>query len=78
VALSERLRPWCAKHPDVPVEEHCTRGRAAQELVRAAASAALLVVGRHEHRPALRPAVGPVTHAVIHHATCPVAVVPHG
>lgn len=77
-AVSETLRPWRSKYPDVPVEEVCTRGRAATELVAAAPTASLLVVGRRlRHRPPVGPHIGPVTHAVIHHAVCPVAVVPH-
>jgi nucleotide-binding universal stress UspA family protein len=41
------------------------------ELVAASLTAQLLVVGHHRHR-----ALGSTTHAVLHRATCPVAVVP--
>lgn len=36
----------------------------------------LLVVGSHERGPLTRPRLGSVSHGVIHHAECPVAVVP--
>ncbi|WP_432157724.1 MULTISPECIES: universal stress protein [unclassified Streptomyces] len=71
------LQPWREKYPEVDVESTLTEGRAASPLIRAASSAGLLVVGRRvTDRPA-GPRTGPVTHAVIHHAGCPVAVVPH-
>lgn len=76
-AVSEALRPWHSTYPDVPVEELCTKGHAAAELVKAAPTASLMVVGRRLSRHPLGPRIGPVTHAVVHHAFCPVAVVPH-
>ncbi|MCI4145743.1 universal stress protein [Streptomyces sp. MMS20-AI2-20] len=71
------LRPWREKYPTVPVTETVTEGRAAVVLVRAARDAGLLVVGRRgiDHQVGVH--TGPVTHAVLHHARCPVAVVPH-
>ncbi|MEV0017066.1 universal stress protein [Streptomyces tendae] len=71
------LRPWREKYPAVPVTETVTEGRAAVVLVRAAQDAGLLVVGRRglDHRVGVF--TGPVTHAVLHHVGCPVAVVPH-
>ncbi|MFI2435933.1 universal stress protein [Streptomyces sp. NPDC018693] len=75
--LTAVLQPWRDKYPGVEVTETVTEGRAPSPLIRAASSAGLLVVGRRvTDRPA-RPRTGPVTHAVIHHAGCPVAVVPH-
>ncbi|MFF9623675.1 universal stress protein [Streptomyces griseosporeus] len=75
--LSAVLRPWREKYPDVEVAETVTRGRPQSVLVRAGSGAGLLVVGRRlTDRPA-GPRTGPVTHAVVHHVGCPVAVVPH-
>ncbi|MFD0418706.1 universal stress protein [Streptomyces sp. NPDC127108] len=73
------LRPWRLKHPDVAVTETVEKGHPAPMLLDAATDAGLLVVGRHvrEH-PHIGSQTGSVTHHVIHHATCPVAVVPHG
>ncbi|MCC2274394.1 universal stress protein [Streptomyces sp. ET3-23] len=64
--------------PSVEVHEWLPAGPAAQHLVEAAGEACLLVVGRRGHRPGPAVRIGPVAHAVLHHARCPVAVVPHG
>ncbi|GGY25129.1 universal stress protein [Streptomyces djakartensis] len=71
------LRPWREKYPTVPLTEVVTEGRAAVTLVHAAKDAGLLVVGRRTtgHRAGAH--TGPVTHAVLHHVECPVAVIPH-
>ncbi|MFG2680487.1 universal stress protein [Streptomyces sp. NPDC048392] len=71
------LRPWREKYPTVPVTETVTEGRAAVVLVRAAQDAGLLVVGRRGLDHQVGVFTGPVTHAVLHHVGCPVAVVPH-
>jgi len=71
------LRPWREKFPGVPVTETVTEGRAATELVRASARACLVVVGRRTWDVRLGTHIGSVVHAVLHHAGCPVAVVPH-
>ncbi|MEU9544783.1 universal stress protein [Streptomyces mirabilis] len=76
-AVSEVLRPWRQKFPTVDVAEDSLSGRAANHLVDASAEASLVVVGRRIRRSALGAHIGPVTHAVLHHATAPVAVVPH-
>ncbi|MFG3496518.1 universal stress protein [Streptomyces sp. NPDC047928] len=68
--LSAVLAPWRSKYPDVTVTETAAPGRAARHLLDAAAGASLLVAGRRA-RP------GPIAHALVHHAHCPVAVVPH-
>ncbi|KES03186.1 universal stress family protein [Streptomyces toyocaensis] len=76
-AVSAALGPWCEKYPAVRVTRTVTEGRAATALVRAAHDAGLLVVGRRTGGGRLGAHTGPVTHAVLHHAACPVAVVPH-
>ncbi|MFF4733920.1 universal stress protein [Streptomyces mirabilis] len=76
-AVSEVLRPWRQKFPTVDVVEDSLSGKAANHLVDASAEASLVVVGRRIRRSALGAHIGPVTHAVLHHATAPVAVVPH-
>ncbi|MFI7317006.1 universal stress protein [Streptomyces venezuelae] len=76
-SLMALLRPWREKYPAVPVTATATEGRAAVTLVQAARSVGLLVVGRHASGHRIGAHTGPVTHAVLHHAGCPVAVVPH-
>ncbi|MEU5977052.1 universal stress protein [Streptomyces sp. NPDC047315] len=75
--LKEVLAPWRAKHPGVTVDEAPTIGKTADVLVAAAEGAALLVVGRRIRKAPFGGRIGSVAHAVLHHATSPVAVVPH-
>ncbi|MFF4546771.1 universal stress protein [Streptomyces sp. NPDC001435] len=75
-ALSEAVRPYRERFPQVEVQEEATAGRAAGRLVEAAAGAGITVVGRRRGRQRLGH-LGAVAHAVLHHADCPVAVVPH-
>ncbi|MYW70026.1 universal stress protein [Streptomyces sp. SID8379] len=76
-ALGEALAPWRERFPDVPVTEHVEIGSAGQVLLSVAPRAQLLVVGRRARRTAVGARIGSVAHAVLHHAPCPVAVVPH-
>ncbi|MER5461212.1 universal stress protein [Streptomyces sp. NPDC002668] len=76
-SLAETLRPWRQKFPAVEVIERSRSGKPADHLVDASHDASLVVVGRRTSRSPLGAHIGPVTHAVLHHATSPVAVVPH-
>ncbi|MGW0566046.1 universal stress protein [Streptomyces tauricus] len=76
-ALAEALRPWRQKFPTVEVVEQSRYGSAANHLVDASHEASLVVVGRRIRRSPFGTHIGPVTHAVLHHATAPVAVVAH-
>ncbi|MYR60210.1 universal stress protein, partial [Streptomyces sp. SID625] len=76
-ALAEALRPWRERFPDVPVVEHVEMGSAGQVLLATAGRAQLVVVGRRSRRTAVGARIGSVAHGVLHHAGCPVAVVPH-
>jgi nucleotide-binding universal stress UspA family protein len=64
------------RYPQVRVERSVVRAQAAGALVAASERARLLVVGTRGHggRPLLP--VGSVTHALLHHAACPIVVVP--
>ncbi|MFF3286073.1 universal stress protein [Streptomyces sp. NPDC003023] len=76
-ALQEALRPWRERFPAVPVTEHVEIGSPGQVLLSAASQAGLLVVGRRARRAPVGTRIGSVAHAALHHAGCPVAVVPH-
>jgi nucleotide-binding universal stress UspA family protein len=76
-ALSDALKPWRDTYPQVEVAHTVDLAHASGVVLEAAAHAGLVVVGRRVHRPALGMRIGPVTHAVLHHAAAPVAVVPH-
>ncbi|WP_405770974.1 universal stress protein [Streptomyces sp. NBC_00080] len=77
-ALAAALEPWRERFPDVPVVEHVEMGSAGQVLLSVSGRAQLMVVGRRAHRTAVGARIGSVAHGVLHHADCPVAVVPHG
>ncbi|MER6156338.1 universal stress protein [Streptomyces sp. NPDC001868] len=75
--VADVLEPWRDKFPDVEVRTQSVVGGAGAHLVDASREAALVVVGRRIRRAPVGSHVGPVTHAVLHHASAPVAVVPH-
>ncbi|MGH4032058.1 universal stress protein [Actinomycetota bacterium Odt1-20B] len=70
--LSDVLRPWREKYPDARVLPDVFLSRIASDaLVRASASAAVIVVGRrHEGR------LGRTVLSLLQHSRCPVVVVP--
>ncbi|MFC9504853.1 universal stress protein [Streptomyces sp. NPDC057002] len=76
-ALTDALRLWRDKYPSVEVVEVSRSGGAAAHLIEASRQASLVVVGRRVRRGPFGTHIGPVTHAVLHHASAPVAVVPH-
>ncbi|MGW0211557.1 universal stress protein [Streptomyces sp. NPDC003233] len=76
-ALTEALGPWRERFPEVPVAEQVEMGSAGQVLLSVAGRAQLMVVGRRAHRTAVGARIGSVAHGMLHHAECPVAVVPH-
>ncbi|MBT2507429.1 universal stress protein [Streptomyces sp. ISL-98] len=76
-ALSNLLLPWRGRYPSVTVDEKSVAGPAAQQVLYAGDGAGLVVVGRRIRRSPLGGHIGHITHAVIHHAASPVAVVAH-
>ncbi|MFI6658544.1 universal stress protein [Streptomyces sp. NPDC050523] len=75
--LNHVARP-VAEHPTVGLETELTVDSPAAALVEASARARLLVLPRHPVEGRLGLPLGTVVHAVLHHASCPVAVVPVG
>ncbi|MFI8458034.1 universal stress protein [Kitasatospora sp. NPDC085464] len=77
VRLRDALARWRDKFPRVRVEAEVTARHAGGALVDASRGASLVVLGRRT--PAHQAGVsrlGSVAHAVLHHALCPVAIVP--
>ncbi len=64
--------------PDVPVTVRALSGAAADELINASEDADLLVVGARGAGGFARLVMGSVSTQVVHHALCPVVVVPAG
>lgn len=77
LALGNLLAPWRARHPGVEAVGDVVPGRVAETLLQAARTADLLIVGRRRRHAPAAAHIGPVTHAVVHHAGCPIAVIPH-
>jgi nucleotide-binding universal stress UspA family protein len=74
--LAERLAGWGEKYPDVEVRRVVVQDRPAHALIEQAADGAqLVVVGSHGRGSAAGLVLGSVSHAVLHHSPCPVAVV---
>ncbi|MER6784164.1 universal stress protein [Streptomyces sp. NPDC000658] len=75
--LRDVLRPWEDKFPGVEVRAQAVVGSAGRHLVHASRDASLVVVGRKKSHTLVAGRIGPIAHAVLHHASAPVAVVPH-
>ncbi|MEU6379783.1 universal stress protein [Streptomyces sp. NPDC046909] len=69
--LSEALRPWRVKYPNVRVVEDVILSGPARALIRTSGSVELMVLGR-----ASAGGLGSVAYDVAQHSRCPVAVVP--
>ena len=69
---------WQHMYPDVTFETDVRRGHTVDGILTAAVEtdAQLLVVGTRHHTRLTSFLVGSVTRGVLHHATCPLAVVP--
>jgi nucleotide-binding universal stress UspA family protein len=76
--LKEALAPATAAYPEVRVRGIPVESRPHPVLVEAARNAELLVVGARRRGGTVGMQLGPVNHAVVHRAACPVVVVPEG
>lgn len=72
--LADALTGYPERYPDVPVRRLVSFDRPAHALTEQAEGAALLVVGSHGRGAFRGVLVGSVSHAMIYHAPCPVAV----
>ncbi|MGW6058091.1 universal stress protein [Streptomyces sp. NPDC055189] len=75
--VEEAVREATAAHPRVRVRHKIVEGNARTVLLQASRTADLLVVGARRRKGHVGMQLGPVNHALLHHAACPVAVVPH-
>jgi nucleotide-binding universal stress UspA family protein len=73
--LAESLGGWCERYPDVRVTHRLVRGRAAGVLVAESGQAQLVVVGARGLGGFAGLLLGSVTHALLYHSRCPVAIV---
>lgn len=73
-SLLTLLAPWQARYPKVAVRRHVVHSQPPRALTAEATGSRLLVVGARATSRSRYP-LGSVSHAVLHLATCPVAVV---
>lgn len=73
--LSEVLRAWRDKYPEVTVWQDVVRDHPAHVLASYSARADLVVIGRHDGTGS-HSAIGGIQHALLNHARGPVAIVP--
>ncbi|MFF5651392.1 universal stress protein [Streptomyces collinus] len=74
--LDELLRDALVDHPRVPVRSAAVEGPARKALVHRSAAADLVIVGARRRQGHFGLQLGTVAHTLLHHAECPVAVVP--
>ncbi|GAB3481058.1 universal stress protein [Amycolatopsis cihanbeyliensis] len=74
----EYLGGWQHRYPEVKVDWELVADRPARTLLEHAEDARLLAVGSHGRGTVRRALLGSVSHAVLHHANCPVAVLRGG
>lgn len=73
--LAESLAGRAPRYPDVAVEQATVADQPASALLRAAADAQLVVVGARGRGGFTGLLFGSTSHAVLHHAPCPTAIV---
>jgi nucleotide-binding universal stress UspA family protein len=74
--LANLLAGWGEKYPGVTVKPTALREYPRAGLVMESTDQHLLVVGRRHHHAVSAAILGSVSQGVLHHATCPVAVIP--
>jgi nucleotide-binding universal stress UspA family protein len=79
VTLEQAMERFRAKHPDRPapeLEASVGRGHPGRVLIEASSDADLLVVGSRGHGGFVGLLLGSVSTYAVHHARCPIVVVP--
>ncbi|MFC8510943.1 universal stress protein [Streptomyces sp. NPDC057411] len=75
--LDKALEPLAREHPRVRLRRSTVEGPAHRVLTERSAAADLLVVGARRRDRVVGLELGRVAHRALHHASCPVAVIPH-
>ncbi|MDT4922835.1 MAG: hypothetical protein QOG01_548 [Pseudonocardiales bacterium] len=73
--LAEAVAGWQEKFPDVVVHRAVVRDHPVSGLVAESTAQDLLVVGSHSRHARVGGLLGSISQGLLHHATCPVAVV---
>ncbi|QKV90593.1 universal stress protein [Streptomyces sp. NA02950] len=75
--LEDALRGPAERYRNATVDRRVVEGPARKALLEAASGADLLVVGAGKRHGHIGLQLGLINHAVLHHAPCPIVVVPH-
>ncbi|MDM4718563.1 universal stress protein [Micromonospora sp. WMMA1363] len=75
--LAESIAGFAERYPQVPVRHRLVRGSPARVLVEESKAAQLVVVGARGRGALGGLLLGSVSHAILHHAHCPLVVVRH-
>ncbi|MBQ1051055.1 universal stress protein [Micromonospora sp. C51] len=73
--LAEAVAGWSERYPEVPVRRRLVRGSPGRALVEESRTAQLVVVGARGRGALAGLLLGSVSHAVLHHAHSPLAIV---
>ncbi|MGW8377350.1 universal stress protein [Streptomyces sp. ODS28] len=74
--LREVIAPHAKRHPDVEVSDEAQAGSPAAALIEASRAADAVVLSTRLRQRRLGMHIGPNAHALLHHAHCPVVMVP--
>jgi nucleotide-binding universal stress UspA family protein len=74
--LAEAIAGLAERYPDVKLVEQVEHGHPVDVLIQASTAAELLVVGHRAGHAVAGLTLGSVARGVLHHARCPVAIVP--
>ncbi|PZG10080.1 universal stress protein [Nonomuraea aridisoli] len=74
-AARARVEPWRERNPGLVITDDQPRDHPVPALTRISETADLVVVGSHGRGGLAAAVLGSVSHGVLHHVTCPVAVV---
>ncbi|GAA1694581.1 universal stress protein [Nonomuraea maheshkhaliensis] len=74
-AVADSVARWREKNPDIEITQETLSGHPVGLLAGAATTADLVVVGSRGRGGFASAVMGSVSHGVLHHVTCPVAVV---
>ncbi|MCV7360905.1 universal stress protein [Mycolicibacterium neworleansense] len=75
-SLVERIGQWTERYPEVVANCEVATGRPAWALMRWAHDAKLVVVGSRGRSEFVGSVLGSTSHTLVHHAPCPVMIVP--
>jgi nucleotide-binding universal stress UspA family protein len=75
--LAESVAGLADRYPEVPITRRLIPGRAALALIEESTTAQMIVVGARGRGGFAGLVLGSVSHAVLHHSSCPVAILRH-